>query len=257
MPVKIIYKESEDPHKYGIPELKKFPMPDRKHVISAIKFFNYVEPKYEKQLANAILARMREYSMSFEDIGVGDDNRFKKYIPESGELTHHGILGQKWGVRRYQNADGTLTSQGKKRYSAKEVVEARKKINTEKNKLNQLEKRKTEIESDAEYRDDIYDLRLNAEDMWDSKNNRMLTDDEWKANWNKFDKAYKKALSENKEYSKILNDIELQKKTVKELEAMSNTKTGKDYTGVVLGALGSIAAASAGMLVVDYLMNHR
>lgn len=34
----------------------------------------------------------------------------------ASELYHHGILGQKWGVRRYQNRDGTLTSKGKKRY---------------------------------------------------------------------------------------------------------------------------------------------
>lgn len=31
-------------------------------------------------------------------------------------LSHHGILGQKWGVRRYQNEDGSLTEAGKKRY---------------------------------------------------------------------------------------------------------------------------------------------
>ena len=36
------------------------------------------------------------------------------------ELYHYGIKGQKWGVRRFQNADGTLTTKGKKRY-AKEL----------------------------------------------------------------------------------------------------------------------------------------
>lgn len=34
------------------------------------------------------------------------------------EIYHHGVKGQKWGVRRYQYADGSLTPQGKKRYYA-------------------------------------------------------------------------------------------------------------------------------------------
>lgn len=39
----------------------------------------------------------------------------------STELYHHGIKGMKWGVRRYQNKDGTLTPAGKKRYSPDEL----------------------------------------------------------------------------------------------------------------------------------------
>ena len=78
------HSESEDDEDlYGVPSLKKFPMPDKRHVKSAIRFFNYVDPKHEKELANAILSRIEEFGMVLgEDITVGDDNRFKKYLPE-------------------------------------------------------------------------------------------------------------------------------------------------------------------------------
>ena len=73
----------DDEDLYGIPEIKKYPMPDKKHVKSAIRFFNYVDPKYEKELAEAILEKAEEFGLDLEsDISVGDENRLKKYLPE-------------------------------------------------------------------------------------------------------------------------------------------------------------------------------
>lgn len=63
--------------KYGLPDKKKYPMPDKDHVMSAIRFFNYVSPSDEKELARNIIARIEEYGI--KDINVGENNRFSKY----------------------------------------------------------------------------------------------------------------------------------------------------------------------------------
>ena len=51
---------------------------------------------------------------------------------DSRELYHHGIKGQKWGIRRYQNKDGTRTALGKKR-ERNDIHEDYKKAHDKKN----------------------------------------------------------------------------------------------------------------------------
>lgn len=71
------------------------------------------------------------------------------------ELYHFGIRGMKWGVRRYQNKDGTLTKAGKRRYD-KEMAKIKKEqkiVNNKKRtqaKIDKLEAARKKLEEDKE-----------------------------------------------------------------------------------------------------------
>ena len=58
-------------------------------------------------------------------------------------LAHHGIRGQKWGVRRFQNPDGTLTAAGRQHYGVSDggSRKASRQFNRQMRKLNRLQKK--------------------------------------------------------------------------------------------------------------------
>lgn len=67
-------------------------------------------------------------------------------------IYHHGIKGMKWGIRRFQNKDGSLTSAGKKRYgmTKKQVKRAIRKSGNE-NRTRVSEKAANELDSSARF----------------------------------------------------------------------------------------------------------
>lgn len=59
------------------------------------------------------------------------------------ELKHHGIKGMKWGVRRFQNSDGSLTPEGRKRYNSDDLKETQKKVEKGKAMVDGVKKTRT------------------------------------------------------------------------------------------------------------------
>lgn len=74
------------------------------------------------------------------------------------ELQHHGILGQKWGVRRFQNRDGSLTPAGKKRYADDSDTKSEKNVSEDYKKAHS--KKDVSEMSDSELRTRLNRLQM-------------------------------------------------------------------------------------------------
>lgn len=107
------------------------------------------------------------------------------------ELCHHGIRGMKWGIRRYQNKDGSLTPRGKKRYDAE-----LKKVREQEKVLKNRQATRAKIEK-LEARKQAAAAEKDALDAADGKKKRKLFGRKEKA-----EKEVKKSI-------KDMTDVEL------------------------------------------------
>ena len=81
-------------------------------------------------------------------------------------LIHHGVRGMKWGVRRYQNKDGTLTAEGREHYSKAEQKEL---------KAQKKEERKEAV---RQKREDVKDRRNMSDEELRKKIDRLKLEKE-------------------------------------------------------------------------------
>lgn len=144
------------------------------------------------------------------------------------ELYHHGILGQRWGIRRYQNKDGTLTEAGKQRIKKKGFFETRR----DKKKMKKLREAKEQKKREKEERERI----INSGDANEiDKIKHKLTDEE-----------YARALT-RVDFNRSLNEYKSATNRAK-LEDISNK------VSTVAKVVGTVAnAADAGVKVYEGL----
>lgn len=153
-------------------------------------------------------------------------------------LYHSGIKDQKWGIRRFQNYDGSLTPEGKERYSKKDLKKAKK-------ELKKAEKEKKKYERSQEYIDSLDDKELRE------RINRLQMEQQYKnltkPQMNAGQKFVKDVLYESskeiaKEYTKKGMKIAIQAGLPsvvdnKEQKLPSGTKTEKPSGGPKLPAV--------------------
>lgn len=130
-------------------------------------------------------------------------------------LMHHGVMGMKWGVRRYQNADGSLTAAGKKRFEKVSSNERLQKKQT-KQALNVLKKKHKQFEKS----------KMNEYFAKKANKAKASFDD---ASYKKYMSLAKKHISDTKSLSTKINDISSGK-----MKAGRDFIVQTDYNAIVL-----------------------
>ena len=154
---------------------------------------------------------------------------------ENNSLQHHGILGQKWGIRRYQNKDGSLTSAGKKHRDRYERA-----ADASERDADDLRKHGYIKEAEAVQR------------VADKNRAKSKTANNQSDNHEDYNKAHDKSKS-----VKSMSDAELRERLNRlQMEQQYSTlsskdvKTGKDYVNTVIKAGTTVATVTSTALTI-------
>lgn len=166
------------------------------------------------------------------------------------ELYHHGILGQKWGVRRYQNDDGSLTPAGAKRYGQPNARTAKQ----YKSRLNDIDQAMAYITKDVHDATLVKGKLSNKQAKLKKKGKDLGIKDierkrEAEAKLKEAIKNYKKG---TKECQKLVKEATKAGYTVKSRNIMRSAAKGEDFAKIMLTSLAlAPVAALTGVMVIQ------
>lgn len=163
------------------------------------------------------------------------------HVITNGELYHYGIKGQKWGVRRWQNEDGTFNEAGKKRYY---------------NSDGTLNKAGVKAQARAEYKAKKRDINKRYYET-NKKYDRKKVDNLWGLESGGAGARVKGHLKNEYERSKALNKLDQEKLNAKR---EYRQKIGKKKTDTLLMKLGQksideVSKQSMGEFTRDYVVS--
>lgn len=159
----------------------------------------------------------------------------KHILTSDGELYHWGVKGMKWGVRRYQNEDGSLTEKGRKRYERDQRENAGKKKG---NKVGQADPNRWVKEDLDRSKRVAEETERTINKLKTANDNAMRNRPKTRADLSKMtDKELRDKI--NREYlERQYNDMFTPQKT----------NNGRKYAGQILEAAGTIIGITGGAL---------
>ena len=207
-----------------------YPIRNREDLVNAVRAYGRGNNKEEVKKWIKKRAKELDAEQYLPDNWQVDDEDF---------LAHHGIKGMKWGVRRYQNKDGSLTPRGKKRYSERQATSDFYRRSAIKNReyAAASDKAVEDLKTPGKNRDklvkkmfgnDVYDKNFDL-DQNISDLSRILSSDS---------ASYKKAAAKYDRMADRLSKADLSDRTFLEKAKSSRTR-GKAITASLATVIGA------------------